>query len=176
MFHLGTDTRFAPQNLFTLVFAGSEHRVSFDRQDSNAVLRRVAGANGSRRVYLDTPIHTVALAEDSIFYGDSSIEFLVPNLHTARFMGSLENLREIHNGNVYIDGNLVLTQQTSSIGNDTTIIVNGNVRVHRDLRLSNPTSRLSIRGNLHNGVDAGVASSISASANGALLDLQGDYI
>jgi len=171
---VGTDTRFVPHNMFTLVFAGSEHRVSFERQDSNAVLRWVSGANESRRVYLDTPIHSVWLAEDSIFYGDSSVGDLHLNGHTAKFMGNLENLRNMGMGNVYVDGDLISTQLTG-IGYAGTMIVNGSVYLHTSLWLANANSRLSIRGNLYNGMDPSVVSTIVLS-NGALLDLKGDYI
>jgi len=171
---IGIDTRFAPMDSFTLVFAGSEHRVSFDRHDSNAILRGVSGANASRRVYLDTPIHAVWLAEDAIFYGDSSITFLHPNWNTARFMGSLENLREIQNGNAYIGGDFISLNNTL-IGHESTVIVNGDVYVHNGLRLGNPTSRLSIRGNLYNGLGTNRVSSVTNNAGG-LLDLKGDYI
>ena len=126
----------------------------------------------------NTPIHTVWLAEDSIFHGDSSIGFLQPNGHTVMFMGDL-NLQEVHNGNVYIDNDLMTSPRTT-IGNST-VIVNGNVHVYENLWLSSPTSRLSIRGNLYNNkvADTRLTSAImvqGATNGGALLDLKGDYI
>jgi len=171
---VGTDTRFVPQDLFNLVFAGSEQRVSFDRHDSNAILRGVSGANGARRVYLDTPIHAVWLAEDAIFYGDSSVTFMHPNWNTVKFMGSLENLREIQNGDAYIDGDFESVHSTL-IGNASTVIVNGSMYLHNGLSLGNPTSRLSVRGNLYNGVGVSRVSNVRVNGGG-LLDLRGDYI
>ena len=56
------------------------------------------------------------------------------------------------------------------------MIVNGNVRVNTRLWLVHPTTRLSIRGNLYNGVDPRLVSTIDVSSSGALLDLKGDYI
>ena len=93
-------------------------------------------------------------------------------------MGNLENLQSMGMGNVYVDGDLISTHLTA-IGYAGTMIVNGNVYVHTRLWLANQNSRISIRGNLYNGMDARVASTIGLAGSnngGALLDLRGDYV
>jgi hypothetical protein len=132
-YQIGANTYCRPyiEAAFKTVFAGSgEQRVSFERQDGNASLGRVAKASASP-LRLLTPTHSLSLISDMTLAmsNNAGIASLNLNGHTARFTTPATLT------NVNLGGGAMVFDEAGNLTLNGTLNVNGGL--------------LDVRGNLN---------------------------